>query len=148
MLTRKKRVGNDEVIEAEAVARLADLIKSAEHCVIVTGAGISTNSGLRDYRGPNGIWTEAQEKGLIKGEPGERALIKAGIDCPWDDDMYRLMPLATPTMTHRVVTQVRHSPPNRRPCGQLPRPCGHACMPLSHYLRCARVWSSSWSVGS
>ena len=33
----------------EAVAKLAELILAAEHCVFVTGAGISTNAGIRDY---------------------------------------------------------------------------------------------------
>jgi NAD-dependent SIR2 family protein deacetylase len=35
----------------------------AKHPVIFTGAGCSTESGLLDFRGPDGIWTR-QEKGL------------------------------------------------------------------------------------
>jgi len=36
--------------------RVADLIVSARHTVIFTGAGISTESGIPDFRGPGGIW--------------------------------------------------------------------------------------------
>ena len=34
-----------------------ELMRSAERMVFFTGAGISTESGLPDYRGPNGVWT-------------------------------------------------------------------------------------------
>ncbi|MFC1979244.1 NAD-dependent deacetylase, partial [Chloroflexota bacterium] len=39
---------------------LADLIVNSNRIVVFTGAGISTESGLRDFRGPNGIWTKSE----------------------------------------------------------------------------------------
>lgn len=42
---------------------LADWMSGARHLVVFTGAGISTESGLPDFRGPNGIWTR-QARGL------------------------------------------------------------------------------------
>ena len=37
--------------------RMADMSRESERIVFFTGAGISTESGLPDYRGPNGVWT-------------------------------------------------------------------------------------------
>jgi NAD-dependent deacetylase len=38
------------------VVRMANLIATAHRIMLVTGAGVSTRSGIPDYRGPNGIW--------------------------------------------------------------------------------------------
>lgn len=40
-----------------AVAQARRLVASAGHVVVLTGAGISTDSGIPDFRGPNGVWT-------------------------------------------------------------------------------------------
>jgi len=36
-------------------------IDEAEHIVVLTGAGISTDSGIPDFRGPEGVWTKNPE---------------------------------------------------------------------------------------
>jgi NAD-dependent deacetylase len=35
---------------------LTDLLRQAERILVFTGAGISTGSGIRDFRGPQGVW--------------------------------------------------------------------------------------------
>ena len=42
---------------AEA-ADLAALLRAAESCVVLTGAGVSTESGIPDFRSPTGIWAQ------------------------------------------------------------------------------------------
>ena len=45
----------------EQIEKLADLIVNSNNIIVFTGAGISTESGLRDFRGPNGIWTKSED---------------------------------------------------------------------------------------
>jgi NAD-dependent deacetylase len=41
-----------------SVARLAELVRAYDPVVALTGAGISTESGIPDFRSPTGIWAE------------------------------------------------------------------------------------------
>src|SRR6266567_1533767 len=45
---------------ATAVSRLRDLIDDASVIVPFTGAGISTECGIPDFRSPGGLWTKNQ----------------------------------------------------------------------------------------
>jgi NAD-dependent SIR2 family protein deacetylase len=62
----------------ERLNTLSQWMFEAKHLVVFTGAGISTESGLPDFRGPDGIWTR-QEKGLPpKTRPFDSAEPNAG----------------------------------------------------------------------
>ncbi len=48
---------------SDRIGRLAQWLHASNYLVVFTGAGISTESGLRDFRGPDGLWTR-RDKGL------------------------------------------------------------------------------------
>jgi NAD-dependent deacetylase len=57
-----------------SVDALAALLRERQPCVVLTGAGISTESGIPDFRSPEGIWTEV--------DPLEVASIQAFLGNP------------------------------------------------------------------
>ena len=44
--------------QKELIEEVADLIVKSKRVVVFTGAGISTESGIPDFRGPDGLWTK------------------------------------------------------------------------------------------
>ena len=44
---------------AAHIDRLAEMVLASRHCVIFTGAGVSTSTGIAEYRGPDGVCDRA-----------------------------------------------------------------------------------------
>jgi len=83
MFYKEKELNNMANLE-ERVKKLAQWMLEAKYIVVFTGAGISTDSGLSDFRGPDGVWTR-QEKGLppiprpstsVEPNAGHRAIVE------------------------------------------------------------------------
>ena len=49
-----------EELDSEVTTARAAL-RDAQRVVVLTGAGISTDSGIPDFRGPEGLWTKNPE---------------------------------------------------------------------------------------
>jgi NAD-dependent deacetylase len=48
----------DSQVDEDLVREVRGWIDQAERVVVLTGAGISTESGIPDFRGPQGVWTK------------------------------------------------------------------------------------------
>jgi NAD-dependent deacetylase len=86
-----------------SVERLAQLLELLRPCVVLTGAGISTESGIPDFRSPTGIWA--------RYDPMEYATIDAFLEDPvkvWDFYGKRLAHLdtAVPNDGHRALAEL------------------------------------------
>ncbi len=84
-------------------ATLADLIRRRLPCVVLTGAGISTESGIPDFRSPTGIWAQV--------DPMDYASLSAFRRDPekvWS--FYRLrvdmLSRAEPNRAHRALAEL------------------------------------------
>jgi NAD-dependent deacetylase len=49
--------GSVSAVRDDLIAEAGRWIDAAQRVVVLTGAGISTDSGIPDFRGPNGVWT-------------------------------------------------------------------------------------------
>src|SRR5919204_4609901 len=82
---------------------LAELIEDRQPCVILTGAGVSTESGIPDFRSADGIWAQY--------DPYEVASIEGFVLDPervWEFYAHRLAVLAAaePNAAHLALAEL------------------------------------------
>ncbi len=85
------------------IEELAALVRSSRYLVVFTGAGISTESGIPDFRGPQGIWTKMRPIELsefLADSPARRKYWRRKIDG------YPQMRDAEPNAGHRALAQL------------------------------------------
>ena len=49
---------SEKPCNVEDIKKAADILINARHAIAFTGAGISTESGIPDFRGPQGLWKQ------------------------------------------------------------------------------------------
>src|SRR5215472_5332081 len=85
------------------IAELARIIDRARQAVVFTGAGISTESGIPDFRSPGGIWTKMAPidfSDFLASEEARRETWRRRFEA---DDTWRN---ARPNRGHRAVAEL------------------------------------------
>src|SRR5262249_42644555 len=86
--------------------QLAQLIREARRILIVTGAGISTASGIPDFRGPNGVWKRRRPVYYDEFLSSESARVEY-----WDFKLetWQLYARAEPNPVHGAVVDLERA---------------------------------------
>ena len=87
----------------DRATRLEDMIASSSHAVVFTGAGISTESGIPDFRSPGGLWTKNQPidfRDFVASEEARREAWRRKFN------MDGVMKTAEPNRGHRAVEKL------------------------------------------
>jgi len=87
------------------VDRIARWLRAARHVTALTGAGISTESGIPDFRGPRGLWTKnpaAEKTATLDYYMGDPDVRKRA----WQNRLTSEMWNAAPNAAHRALVEL------------------------------------------
>ena len=89
-------------VDHDPLNRAHELVERAERICILTGAGVSTDSGIPDFRGPNGVWTKnpgAEKRATLQHYVADRTVrVEA-----WRRRVDNSDVNATPNVAHRAL---------------------------------------------
>jgi NAD-dependent deacetylase len=94
--------------DTEGVERVASWIRDAETVSVLTGAGISTSTGIPDYRGPNGVWTK--NPAAMRTVDIDKYLADPEVRVEaWQERLHHPAWTATPSAGHRALVDLERA---------------------------------------
>lgn len=86
----------------------ADLIRNARNLAVLTGAGVSTDCGIPDFRGPDGVWTRNPELQRMSNLTAFKSDSEVRIH-HWTNDFYASLDGYTPGPSHVAIHAMKPS---------------------------------------
>lgn len=95
----------DMAVTDDEIANVARWMVDSSRIVVLTGAGISTDSGIPDFRGPNGVWTKnplAEKTSTLSHYMNDPDVRKIS----WQNRLHSPNWTAEPNTGHRAVARL------------------------------------------
>ncbi len=94
----------------ESLAEAAAVLGRAEQILVFSGAGLSTESGIPDFRGPDGLWTKVDpEDFTIDRYRQSPELRMRGWKMHVEGELWGARSEVEPNAGHRAIARLRHA---------------------------------------
>ncbi len=97
----------DTPLDDAELDKIAGWLRRADRVIVLTGAGISTESGIPDFRGPNGVWTKnpaAEKTATLEYYMSDPEVRRQA----WQNRVNGNYWTAEPNAAHRALVDLEH----------------------------------------
>ena len=88
----------------------AEILRASEQILVFSGAGLSTESGIPDFRGPDGLWTKVDPDDFtIERWVSRRDIRARGWKMHLDGELWGARSIVEPNDGHRAIVRLREA---------------------------------------